>query len=224
MSSQCVRPLSPEPLAPWAMPMPGAPRMSVGELSTRPDDSWQYELIDGRLVRMPPGGGEASRIALCLGGRLLVYVEEHRLGEVTGADGGYDLGPSGFPDTELGPDVAFVRGERVPPRDSPAYRKAWPVAPDLAVEVASPNQYRPEMAAKARLYMATGTRLGWVVWPRARKVDIWHPGDEGPSATLGIGDSLAGEDAASGFSYPLADLFRSFAEAAGGGTLIAVLE
>jgi len=122
MSSQRVRPLSPEPLAPWAMPVPGAPRMSAEELSTRPDDGWQYELIYGRLVRMPLSGGEASKIALRLGGRLLVYVEDYRLGEVTGADGGYDLGPLGFPDTELGPEVAFVRGKRVPPRDSPAYR------------------------------------------------------------------------------------------------------
>ena len=208
MSSQRARPPTPEPLAPWAMPVPGAPRMGVDELADLPDDGWQYELVDGKLVRMPLSGGEASKIALRLGGRLLVYVEEQHLGEVTGADGGYDLGPSGFPDTELGPDVAFVRGERVPPHDSPAYRKAWPVAPDLAVEVASPNQYRPEMGAKARLYLAAGTRLVWVVWPRARQVDIWHPGDEGPSATLGIGDSLTGEDVVAGFSYSVADFFR----------------
>ena len=190
------------------MLVPDAPWIGVEELSDLPDDGWQYELIDGRLVRMPPSGGEASKIALRLGGRLLVYVEEHRLGEVTGADGGYDLGPSGFPDTELGLDVAFVHGGRVPPRDPPAYRKAWPIAPDLAVEVASPNQHRPEMGAKARLYLAAGTRLVWVVWPRIHQVDIWHPGDEGPSTSLGSGDSLEGEDVVPGFSYPIADLFR----------------
>jgi len=59
------------------------------------------------------------------------YVEEHGLGEVTGADGGYDRGPAGFPDTELGPGVAFVRAERVPTHGTPEYGRAWPVAPDL---------------------------------------------------------------------------------------------
>ena len=47
-----------------------------------------------------------------------------------------------------------------------------PLAPDLAVEVASENQYTPGMAAKACLYLRFGTRLVWVVWPRYRRVDV----------------------------------------------------
>lgn len=64
------------------------------------------------------------------------------------------------------------------------------------------------MGAKVRLYLAAGTRLVWVVWPRARQVDIWHPGDAEPSASLDVGDSLGGEDVVPDFSYPIADLFR----------------
>jgi Uma2 family endonuclease len=109
--------------------------------------------------------------------------------------------------TELGPDVAFVRAENVPPRTSPIYAKAWPVAPDLAVEVASPNQHRPEMGEKAKRYLAAGVRMVWVVWPRRRQVDVWRAGDVQPRATLGMTDYLDGMDVVPGFTCPVADLF-----------------
>ncbi len=42
-----------EPLAPWGEVVPGARRMTVDELLALPDDSRMYELVEGRLVRMP---------------------------------------------------------------------------------------------------------------------------------------------------------------------------
>lgn len=181
--------------------------MTVDDLVRLPADGWQYELVYGTLVRMPLSGGEASRIGMRLGGRLMVYVEDHDLGAVTGEAGGFDLSTLGFPDTELAPDVAFTRAAHVPARGTPAYAKAWPVAPDLAVEVASPNQHRPGMAAKARIYLAAGARLVWVIWPRRQQVDVWRPGATAPSR-LGLGDLLDGETVVPGFSYLIDDLFK----------------
>ena len=43
------------------------------------------------------------------------------------------------------PDVGFIRADRLPPLDSPDYDKIARGSPDLAVEVASPNQYKPGM-------------------------------------------------------------------------------
>jgi Uma2 family endonuclease len=85
--------------------------------------------------------------------------------------------------------------------------KPYPFAPDLAVEVTSPAQYRPAMKAKAERYLAGGTALVWIVWPKRRQVDVWRPGDTQPSATLGDGDMLDGENVVPGFSYPVASLF-----------------
>ncbi len=194
-------------LAPWAEVVPGVGRMTVAAYEALPDDGWVYELVEGVLVRMPQSGFEASNIGYRLGGRLSVYVEDHGLGGVTGEQGGYNFGDLGQPDTELGPDVAFVRMERLATLTTEQYSRALRLAPDLVVEVASPNQWRPGMAAKARRYLAAGVRLVWIVWPRWQQVDVWHPGDDSPSVTLGIGESMDGEDVVPGFTCPIAVLF-----------------
>lgn len=195
------------PIAPWAEIVPNAPpHMMVDDLHTLPDDGWQYELVNGVLVRMPMSGFEASNIGYRLGARLAVYVEDHSLGAITGEQGGYRLDPAHPRDTELAPDVAFVQADRLPARTSPEYTRALQLAPDLAVEVASENQFAPAMSAKALYYLAFGTRLVWVIWPCYHRVDVWHPGDETPTP-LGIGDTLSGEDVVPGFSYPVARLF-----------------
>ncbi len=62
------------------------------------------------------------------------------------------------------------------------------------------------MAAKAQLYLAAGTRLVWVIWPRRQQVDVWHPNDKRP-VLRGVGDMLDGEDVVPGFTYPVASLF-----------------
>jgi Uma2 family endonuclease len=204
MTAQRATP--PDPIAPWAEIVPNMPPMTVDELHAIPDDGWTYELIKGVLVRMPLSSGGASNMGLLLGAELTVYVKTQGLGRVTGEQGGYRLDPTHPRETELGPDYAFVRADRVPSRTSPDYFKAWQLAPDLAIEVVSENQYAPGMAAKAKTYLSFGTRLVWVIWPRYERVDVWHPGDETPTA-LGVDDTLDGEDVVPGFTYPIADLF-----------------
>lgn len=190
-------------LAPWAEVIPGMEPLTSKEYLALPDDGWQYELVEGRLVRMPPSGLEASSIGIILGAALLAFVRPRQLGIVTGEQGGYALGPR----TDLVPDVGFIRAERAPSRTSRAFRKLAPVAPDLAVEVASPNQYRPGMAKKAPYYLDAGTQLVWIVWPTRQHVDIWEPGDIRPRRTLQVGDMLDGGAVLPGFTYPVAEIF-----------------
>lgn len=123
---------------------------------------------------------------------------------MTGADGVYQ-----FPGAETGlvPDVGFYRAERrAEIRDR---TKPIPFAPDLAVEVASPDQSPRALAAKVQRYLGGGTRLVWVVWPRSEHVDVWHHDVlTGPVRALTTSDNLDGEDVVPGFSYPVAELFR----------------
>lgn len=203
--------ISSEALATWASRVPDAPYpMRADDLLSMPDDAWQYEIVEGRLVRMPSSGGEASWIAVNLIIVLGAFVKRLKLGIVTGADGTFDLTrPGDATDTALIPDVAFVKAGRLPAMNTPEASKYGKLAPDLAAEVASPSQYHPEMNAKAQLYLERGVRLVWVIWPDAQEVDMWRPtAPTAPVTTLGVNDALDGLDVVPGFTMPVADLFN----------------
>ena len=195
-------------LAPWAEPVPGQRGLlTADDLAHLPDDRWNYELIDGRLVRMPPPGSRhglfGMRLALAIGN----FVEARALGVVFLAETGFLLSRPDEADTVLGADVAYVRQEVLPPPESPEWSGYLRLAPDLVVEMASPTQFRPELDAKARAWLTAGVRLVWVIWPRREVVDVWHGASSAPVATVGVGGALDGFDVLPGFTFPVANLF-----------------
>lgn len=195
--------------APWADSASGH-HMSADDLASLPESGRGYELVEGRLVRMPPTGGWHGRISMDLGTALNNFVKAHNAGMVLGAETGFLVSQPGEPETVLAPDVAFVARQRLPRPGDPALSGYWRITPDLVVEVASPNQYGPEMAEKARRWLDAGAQLVWVVWPAARRIDVWRRGTgTNPVATLGPGDALDGQPLPelSGFSIALDDLF-----------------
>ena len=101
-------------------------------------------------------------------------VRAHGLGKLFPAETGFNLRqPGETDDTVLAADITFVRADRVPPPGSPVYPL---LAPDLVVEVASEASRRPkDVADKARLWLARGVRIVWVVWPRRRAIDVGRP-------------------------------------------------
>jgi Uma2 family endonuclease len=179
--------------------------MTLAEFLEYPgEDGYRYELVEGVLVRMVGTRPRAGRVTRNLLFPLAAYAQTHRLGTVTSADEVYDFERSGQKDTGLLPDVGFYHASREPLVDPD---RPYPFAPDLAVEVTAPTQGRPEMKLKVERYLAGGTALVWIVWPKRRQVDVWHPGASAP-VTLGAGDVLDGEDVLPGFAFPIAALFE----------------
>jgi Uma2 family endonuclease len=116
-------------LAPWAELVPAVGPMTIDELLARPEDDWLYELVEGKLVRMPPPGGEHGEIAGELFGALRDWVKPRGLGRVLAAETGFQLGPH----TVLAGDAAFVRADRVPARGSAGRKRYWRLAPDRPI-------------------------------------------------------------------------------------------
>ena len=179
---------------------------TADDLLTLPDDGWRYELVQGRLIQMPPTGVDHGAPTDNLYFAMGQYVRAHGLGKLFPAETGFNLRqPVETEDTVLAADITFVRADRVPPPGGPVYPL---LAPDLVVEVASEASQRPkDLADKARLWLARGVRVVWVVWPRRRAIDVWTPGDQEPRQ-LGPGDELDGGDVLPGFRYPVAEAFR----------------
>ena len=86
----------------------------------------EYELVKGELVEMAPPGGIHGGIAANLVAVLHPYVRQNNLGRVM-VEAGFYLERD--PDTVRGPDVSFIRAERVPPEGTAqgiCYRSARP--------------------------------------------------------------------------------------------------
>ncbi|HVA89755.1 MAG TPA: Uma2 family endonuclease [Chloroflexota bacterium] len=141
---------TPPPLYGWAQPTVAAD-WTADMLEQLPADSWCYELVEGRVVRMPPPCPEHGRLEGNIYLALALHIRARGLGEVYVGETGWDLTrPGEHQDTVLASDVAVVRTGRLPlppPRKGRTYR---PLAPDLVVEVASPTQSRPDHARNAQ--------------------------------------------------------------------------
>jgi Uma2 family endonuclease len=155
------------------------------------------------VANMPLTGFEHGEVALNLVAELRNWVKPRRLGTIVVAETGFQLASG----TVLAADVAYVLAERAPARGPPGRERFWPQAPDLVAEVALPGQTAPELAAKARAWIAAGVRP---VWPKYQQVEVWRPDAQGAAqlvATLSSGDALDGLDVLPGLSYRLAELF-----------------
>ena len=142
--------------------MPDTTRLvSADELERLPSDQ-RFELVDGQLVPMTPVGYTHGRIVVRLVSMLDQHVRAHDLGVVL-TEVGFKL--SRDPDTVRAPDVAFIRRDRI---SKPTPVGFWRGAPDLAIEVLSPDDSAGEIARKTAEYLRAGTRLVLVVDPEQR--------------------------------------------------------
>lgn len=191
-----------------ASPMDAERLLALGDDGWR-YDGWRYELVDGRLVRMAPTGMEHRDIWMRLFRALDRHVEAHALGALTPPDTGFRLPLPDASETVLSPDIGFIQAGHaatLPPAGSPERRKFLPLAPDLAVEIASPDQRRPEMAEKARRYPHAGSAEVWIIWPAQQQVDVSRRGAR-TQLTLTATDQLQAPDIIPGFTFPIARLF-----------------
>jgi len=174
--------------------------VTAHELLALPDDGYRYELVKGELIRMSPAGYRHGKVTMKLAGPLYSHVTRNNLGTVHAAETGFKL--ESDPDTVRAPDIAFVALDREPDDEVTGY---WDGAPDLAVEVLSPNDRPRNVEPKVRQWLATGARMVWVVSPELRTVTVYRSPDR--IDVLTEKDKLSGEDVVPGFEIRVADVF-----------------
>ncbi len=175
--------------------------MSVAEYAQlEQNDGYVDELDRGWLVREPRPGPRHGWIALRLGGRLQAHVEREQLGLVC-TESGFVLDTE--PQSLRGPDVSFVRMERLP--DGAPAEAFLELAPDLVAEVVSPSSSADQLQQKVVQYLEAGFRLVWLVHPRSRTVTEYRSADV--IRLLHVDDVLSADDIIPGFRLPLTELF-----------------
>ncbi len=158
---------------------------------------YRLELVKGNIIVMSPSGYESDEVAAEMIAQLRNWVRPRKIGRVTASSAGFRL-----PNSDLrAPDASFVLAERL--RRSP--KSFAQLAPDLTVEVKSPSDNLEDVRAKIREFLALGTRVGILINPDNRIVEVYYSGQE--AIILRDGDVLTVPDLLPGWEVQVSDLW-----------------
>jgi Uma2 family endonuclease len=178
-----------------------APHAVTAEtLWSLPATDSRRELVRGEVVETMPPGGKHGAIAVVLAMIFRLWAQQSAGGYV-GVESGYILRRN--PDTVRGPDVSYIRAERLPAQGIP--EGFWTLAPDVAIEIVSPGETADTVRENIHDFLQAGTPLVWLVYPRTQEVVV-HTAD-GLARTYSGDDLLAFPDILPGFSCKVAELF-----------------
>ena len=189
---------------PISPPAPGpaveAPRLEAGEQPAQLGDMGRTELVKGVIIHMSPTGYLHGYTEGKLYGALQAFVSQHKLGEVlVGKVGIYT---ARRPDTVRGADVAYISNERLARVQSSSYLD---VAPELVVQVLSPDDRWGDLVDKLSECLAVGVQVVWVADPKTQSVYVYHSLNK--VQHFSVEDALPGGEVLPGFGVPVAELF-----------------
>jgi len=151
---------------------------------------------DGELIVMPPTGWGTGKRNTKLTQRLANWADSDGTGVVFDSSTGFSL-PNG---AERSPDAAWVRQERFNALN-PDPDKFLPLAPDFVVELMSASDSLEKAQAKMQEYRKNGVRLGWLINPKDRQVEIYRQGRD--VEVIQSPTTLSGEDVLPGLVLDL---------------------
>ena len=175
------------------------------ELQALPEDGYVHEVVDGELVMSPKNDFFHGSICTRLSFALEDFNRAHKLGVILDSSTGFWMVNRNC----RAPDISFVTRERLISLGfKRSTRKFFPGAPDLAVEILSPNNTRAQIDERLKDFFASGTQITWIINPDEECGEICHAPDK--RQLIGVGADLNGEHLLPGFRYPIADLFKEW--------------
>src|SRR5688572_2246510 len=158
------------------------------ELEALPEDGYIHEVVNGELVMSPKNNFYHGRIATRLLFALEAFNRQHRLGVVLDSSTGFWM----YNRNCRAPDVSFITKERLDRLGfRPSEKRFFPGAPDLAVEILSPNNSRTEIDERLKDFFGSGTQIAWVVNPEQECLEVCHAPEK--RRLIGSGGFLDGE-------------------------------
>jgi Uma2 family endonuclease len=181
------------PTLSYNVPLTGDELFAMGDIG-------RVELVKGEVVPMSPTGHAHGFIEVNFAAVLHAFVHKRKLGRVLGGEVGIYTHRN--PDTVRGADVAFISNGRLAQVQSIGYLD---VAPELIVEVMSPDDRWGEVNDKLAEYFAVGVQRVWVADPRRQQIHVYRSQTE--IDILSVDDTLTGDELLPGFSVAVADIF-----------------
>jgi Uma2 family endonuclease len=163
------------------------------------DPEKEYEIVDGHPEEKEMAGARHGGVAMRLGSRINMFSETHRLGGVYTPDTTFTIGTN-----ERMPDISFVASARIPEDGEPEGK--WLIAPDLAIEIISPNDIHEKLTRRVIEFFGAGVREVWLVSPEFKTVTIYRS----PTSIriLTEEDEIVSEEILPGFRCRVSELFK----------------
>ncbi len=170
-------------------------KMTEEEFMRLPDDGRKYELVDGEAKEVPAGVEHDAIVAHII---VLLAPFVKNLGFLTASSAGFRMVTGNI----RSPDVSFVSRERLPEGKPP--KGFMDGAPDLAIEVISPNEDWADMGRKLGEYFMSGAKQVWLIDPDAVTVTVYKSLTD--VQVFHANDEIAGGDLLPEFRCKVADL------------------
>ncbi len=155
----------------------------------------------GDLILIPPTGWGSGKRNADLTTELTLWNRQAKLGTVFDSSTGFSL-PNG---ADRSPDVAWVQKSRIE-AVAPDPASFLPLAPDFVIELRSATDKLAPLQQKMAEYRDCGVRLGWLIDPQEKKVEVYRTG--APVEVLENPEKLLGEDVLPHFVLVLANIWE----------------
>ena len=129
---------------------------------------------NGEVAIMPPTCSETGLRNSSLTAQLWIWNQSSGAGFVFDSSTGFRLPNS----AHRSPDTSWIRLERWSALSNVERRRFAPLTPDFVAELLSPTDRIDDLRAKMREYIECGVRLGWLIDPDARRVEVYRPGQQ----------------------------------------------
>ncbi|MBT9315966.1 Uma2 family endonuclease [Leptothoe spongobia] len=154
----------------------------------------------GDLILIPPTGWGTGKRNADLTTELNIWNRQTKLGIVFDSSTGFSL-PNG---SDRSPDAAWVQKTRIEAL-APDPARFLPLAPDFVIELRSATDKLVPLQHKMAEYQDCGVRLGWLIDPQNKQVEIYR-GGQSPEC-LSHPKQLSGEEVLPGFVLKLVDIW-----------------
>ncbi len=155
---------------------------------------------DGGLIVMTPAFSISGKQNGTLFGRVWVWNEETELGELFDSSTGYDFTSIGG--GKLSPDVSWIEKSRL---EGISLEQFCPIVPDFLIELRSTTDRLNTLQAKMLEYKRLGVRLGLLVNPEDKQVEVYRLEQE--VEMLVAPTSVDCSDVLSGFALSLTKIW-----------------
>jgi Uma2 family endonuclease len=155
----------------------------------------------GKLVVMSPTGGESGIRNTEIAYQLQAWSRSNQLGVVFDSSTMFQLPNKTF----RSPDAAWIALSRWNALSQDEKKTFPPIAPDFVIELRSESGRLTKLQDKMQEYIDNGVRLGWLIDPLQKQVEIYRIGQ--PKEVLLSPATIDGENVLPGFVLDLPRIF-----------------